>query len=75
MATATTPVHTFETKDFALDSGVTLPLLKLAYQTFGQIDNLAKTILVSTCFGEGVGFFSPSNCNHIDVDIYLVILD
>lgn len=50
-----TQVHTFETKEFALDSGVTLPIVKLAYQTFGSISNANKTILVSTCFGEGVG--------------------
>jgi homoserine acetyltransferase len=44
----------FTTSDFQTDSAIVLPLLKLAYKTYGVLDAPHKVVLVSTCFGEKV---------------------
>ena len=44
----------FSTSDFPIDSGIVLPLLKLAYKTYGVLGADHKVVLVSTCFGEKV---------------------
>ncbi len=44
----------FSTSGFPTDSGIVLPLLKLAYKTYGILAADHKVVLVSTCFGEKV---------------------
>lgn len=49
------PTQFFTTLDFPTDSGVKLPLLKLAYKTYGVLQaGHHRVVIVSTCFGEVV---------------------
>ena len=54
-------VQYFRSKDFALDAGVQLPELVVAYQTYGERKDVngqvRPVVLVSTCFGEVVSVY------------------